>query len=159
MKKITSIKDLLLEQLRDRYDASKQQAEAYPKLHKAISNEKLKKIIETDVEANKDHFTLLEEIFDKLGEKFEGEQCEGTQALITEAVAVLDYTDQNGEVRDAGIALSVQHINYHDVAGLNGCIIFAEAIGENDIAQKLRTMLANEKTTDESLNNLLKEML
>ncbi len=158
MKKIKDLKGLFLEQLRDRYDAAKQQAEIYPKLKQAATNPDLKQIIATDIAANESHLKKLEELFAKLNEQIGEERCEGTQGLVHEANEVLNYADSE-LVLNVGIAMSVQHVNHHDIAGYNSCILYAQAIGETEIVESLNQMLANEKVTDESLNAVAAQII
>jgi len=46
----------------------------------------------------------------------------------------------------------VQHINHHDIAGYNSCIIYANAVGEPAMVEPLNQMLMDEKLTDDALN-------
>ena len=149
--KINNVRDLLVEQLRDRYSAANQQASMYPKLADAAGHSELKDIISKDIDANKNHQQKLAEVFAQLGEDPEGEQCEGTLGLVNEANELLNYTDSS-TIKDIGIAVSVQHINHHDIAGYKSCAIYAEAIDEKTLAVTLNEMLEDEKETDDSLN-------
>ncbi|MEM6842278.1 MAG: DUF892 family protein [Bacteroidota bacterium] len=158
MKSVDSFKDLFLEQLRDRYDAAKQQAEMYPKLQQATTSPTLRRIIQEDIASNQSHLEKLAELFTTMGEQPDGEQCEGTQGLIHEAHELLDYT-KSGSIRDVGIAMSVQHINHHDIAGYSGCIVYAEAHGDSEIAQILQQMLDEEVTTDELLKDIITQIV
>ncbi|MEM9673180.1 MAG: ferritin-like domain-containing protein [Cyclobacteriaceae bacterium] len=158
MKPIESFQDLYLEQLRDRYDAAKQQAETYPKLEQAASDPTLKSIIQDDIASNQSHLDKLAQLFDKMGEQPEGEQCEGTQGLIHEADELLSYTS-SGNVQDAGIAMSIQHINHHDIAGYNSCVMYANANHDTETAAVLQQMLDEEMATDESLKKLIAQII
>ena len=156
--KINNLRDLLLEQLRDRYSAASQQASMYPKLAEAASHPELKDIISKDIDANKNHQKKLAEVFAQLGEEPDGEQCEGTLGLVNEANELLHYTDTS-KIKDIGIAVSIQHINHHDIAGYKSCAVYAEAIEEKTLAVTLGEMLEDEKSTDESLNTWVVQTL
>ncbi len=158
MKKIQDLRGLLIEQLKDRYDAAKQQAEMYPRLVEAATHAGLKSTINADIDSNKDHLKKLEELLTQLGEKADGERCEGTQGLVYEANEVLNYADSD-LVLNIGIAMSVQHVNHHDIAGHNSCILYAQALGETETTEALSRMLANEQATDEALNAVAKQIL
>lgn len=156
--KITTLRGLFLEQLRDRFDAAKQQAKAYPQLHEAVSDSTLAKLIAEDIEANSAHIDKLNKIFIQLGESPEGERCEGTQGLVHEASELLTYVESS-EVLNLAIAVSIQHVNHHDIAGYRSCQIFASAIGESQISQALGDMLADEQSTDKALEGMMKNLL
>ena len=154
MKKIQSLNGLFIEQLKDRYDAANQQAAAFLKLAEACTDEELKDILQKDIEANKEHQSKLKSVFAQLGENPEGEQCEGTSGLIYEANELLGYADSD-DVLNLGIAVSIQHINHHDIAGYNGCMLFAEALGKTEIQTALSDMLEDEKKTDSALSDFI----
>ena len=156
--KIKNIRDLLIEQLRDRYSAADQQASMYPKLAEAANHPELKDIISKDIDANKNHQKKLAEVFMQLGEEPGGEQCEGTLGLVSEANELLNYTDTSA-IKDIGIAVSIQHINHHDIAGYKSCAAYAEAIQEKTLATTLGEMLDDEISTDESLNAWVAQIL
>ncbi len=158
MKSVESFEDLFLEQLRDRYDAAKQQAEMYPKLQQATTSSTLQRIIQEDIASNQSHLEKLAELFTTMGEQPDGEQCEGTQGLIHEAHELLDYT-QSGNIRDVGIAMSVQHINHHDIAGYSGCLVYAKANKNQKMVQVLQQMLDEEKATDEALKKIVAQII
>ena len=154
MKKINDLNELFIEQLQDRYDAAKQQAVAFLKMAESCNNEELKKILQKDIETNKEHEEKLKDVIEELGEDPGGEQCEGTAGLIHEANEILAYSN-SGAVVDQGIAISIQHINHHDIAGYNGCMMFAKALGKTEIYKALDKMLEDEKNTDAALNDFI----
>lgn len=156
--KVMDLKTLLIEQLRDRYDAAKQQQVAYPEMVVAATNSQLAELIQEDIDANKNHVINLEKIFVELGESEQGEQCEGTQGLIHEANELLSYVEDT-VILDIAIATSIQHINHHDIAGYRSCQIFAEKLNLPKIAEKLAVMLADERATDQKLEALMKALL
>lgn len=156
--KVNNLKELFLEQLRDRYDAAKQQAVAYPQLHQAVTNAQLADLIAADIEANTDHVKNLEKVFAQLNASPEGEKCEGTQGLVHEANELLTYVTPEG-VLDLAIAVSIQHVNHHDIAGYRSCQIFAQTLGETEVADKLAKMLEDERATDTKLNDMVKNLL
>lgn len=156
--KVMDLKTLLIEQLRDRYDAAKQQQVAYPEMVVAATNSKLAELIQEDIDANQNHVLNLEKIFADLGESAQGEQCEGTQGLIHEANELLSYVN-DPTILDIAIATSIQHINHHDIAGYRSCQIFAEKLNQPTIAQQLAVMLADERSTDKKLEVVMQELL
>ncbi|MEM1319259.1 MAG: DUF892 family protein [Bacteroidota bacterium] len=158
MKKIQNLNDLFIEQLQDRYDAATQQALAFKQLAEACTAEELKLILQKDIEANQRHQQKLANIFSTLGEDPNGEQCEGTAGLIHEAHELVGYTE-NSEIVNQGIAISIQHINHHDIAGYNSCMLFAQALGKSQIQAELSQMLEDEKRTDVSLNEFIARSL
>lgn len=155
---IVNLKDLFTEQLRDRYDAAKQQDVFLPKLLNRITDQGLKKIISSVVLNNREHMQELPEIFDAIERTADGETCEGTQALIHEAMEVISRSVDE-EIIDVGIAVAVQHIKHHDISGYRTCRTYALELGMPHIAETLDKMHGDAQSCDEALNKILIETL
>ncbi|MEM6633922.1 MAG: DUF892 family protein [Bacteroidota bacterium] len=154
MKKIQNLHELFIEQLQDRYDAAQQQILAFSKLAAACTDEELKRILQADIEVSRRHQDQLKNVFDQLGEDPAGEQCEGTAGLIHEANELLDYAEGE-DIINQGIAISIQHINHHDIAGYNGCMLYAKALGKSEIHAVVKEMFEDAKGMDVSLNDFI----
>ncbi|MCZ4408330.1 DUF892 family protein [Cryomorphaceae bacterium 1068] len=155
---IVNLRDLFTEQLRDRFDAAKQQDQFLPKLINRITDHELKNIISTIVLNNREHLKELPEIFDAIERSAEGETCEGTQALIHEAMEVISRSVDE-EIIDVGIAVAVQHIKHHDISGYRTCRTYALELGMPHIAETLDQMHGDAQGSDEALNKILIESL
>ena len=64
-----NLQDLFEHQLKDLYSAESQLLKALPKMHKAASDEKLKKAFEKHTKETEEHKKRLEEVCDELGIK------------------------------------------------------------------------------------------
>ena len=62
-----TVQDLLLNELRDIYDAEKQLVRALPKMAKASSSEQLRLAFQEHLEETKHQVERLEQVFDRLG--------------------------------------------------------------------------------------------
>jgi ferritin-like metal-binding protein YciE len=156
--KIVNLQDLFTEQLRDRYDAAKQQDEFLPKLLNRITDHGLKEIISNIILNNREHLHELPEIFDAMERSKDGEFCEGTAALIHEAMEVISRSVDE-EIMDVGIAVAVQHIKHHDISGYRTCTTYAQELGMPNIAKALDRMHGDAQNADEALNKILIESL
>lgn len=155
---IVNLRDLFIEQLRDRFDAAKQQDVFLPKLLNRITDHELKNIISNIVLNNREHLKEIPEIFEAMEQHVEGESCEGTKALIHEAMEVISRSVDE-EIIDVGIAVAVQHIKHHDISGYRTCRTYALELGMQHIAQTLDTMHGDAQASDEALNKILIESL
>jgi ferritin-like metal-binding protein YciE len=155
---IVNLKDLFTEQLRDRFDAAKQQDEFLPKLLNRITDQELKNIISTVVVNNREHLEELPRIFDAIERTADGETCEGTKALIHEAMEVISRSVDE-EIIDVGIAVAVQHIKHHDISGYRTCRIYAQELGMPTIAETLDKMHGDAQACDDALIKVLIESL
>ena len=158
MTKVKNLKELFIDQMQDRYSAAQQQKSAFQKLYVTAEHSDLKKILKDDIEANDNHLKDLKRILEDVNSNPEGEYCEGTAGLVKEAIDTLELVE-NGKVLDVAIAISVQHINHHDIAGYNGCVILANQIGDANLENKLNQMLEDEKRTDIVLSNFVRDII
>ena len=76
---VKSVQDLLLNELRDLYDAEKQLVKALPKVAKAASSEQLRQAIGEHLEETKAQVQRLEDAFAHLGTPARGIRCEAMQ--------------------------------------------------------------------------------
>jgi ferritin-like metal-binding protein YciE len=84
MSKITNLRDVFVEQLKDLYNAEQQLVKALPKMAKAATSPDLAQGFEEHLEQTKRHVNRLEEIFKKLEEKPTGKKCKAMEGLIKE---------------------------------------------------------------------------
>ena len=154
MNRINNIRELFIDQLQDRYSAALQQAEAFEKLHAACTHSDLREVLKNDIDANKDHLQHLKTILEEFNANPEGEYCEGTAGLVKEAIDTLDIFEK-GDVLDIAIAISVQHINHHDIAGYNGCKILARYLRLTEVHKTVVEMLNDEEKTDALLSGFI----
>ena len=76
-KKIASLHELLLFELKDLYDAEHRITKALPKMAKAASDEQLKQAFEQHLEETNGQIEKLERVFSLLGEEPKKKTCEG----------------------------------------------------------------------------------
>ncbi len=77
--KIQSLQDLLVNQVRDLYDAEKQLVKALPKMASAASSPELKKAFEEHLHQTY-HVSRLEEVFKHLSHSAKGKTCKACKA-------------------------------------------------------------------------------
>jgi ferritin-like metal-binding protein YciE len=82
---VKNVQDLLLNELRDLYDAEKQLVKALPKMAKAASSEQLRQAIQMHLEETKVQVERLEDVFERLDTRPRGKRCEAMQGLVDEA--------------------------------------------------------------------------
>src|SRR4029453_4691610 len=82
--KLESLRDLLVEQLQDLYDAENRITKALPKMVKAASSPELKAAFEKHLAETEGHVTRLEQAFEALGEKVRKKTCQAIKGLIEE---------------------------------------------------------------------------
>lgn len=155
-KEILDLYDLMMEQLRDLYDGELQQLKVLPSFDRMATSPDLEEIIASHERETRHQIQRLDEVFDKLEEKPEGESCDGIRGIIKEAQKLTDRC-KIPEVLDAGLITSIQHINHYEMAGYGTAIAYAKALDLHDIASILLDTLREEKHADMNLSNVAED--
>src|ERR1700719_1176692 len=134
--KLDSLRDLLIEELRDLYNAENQLVEALPKLAEAASSNELKSAFNHHLQETRQHVSRLERIFQQIGEKPAGETCEAMKGLVKEG-EVLVKAEGDPSVRDAGLIGAAQRVEHYEMAGYGTARSLARRLGENEIVETL----------------------
>jgi ferritin-like metal-binding protein YciE len=151
--KLDSLRDLLLEELRDLYNAETQLLDALPKMAEAASSNELKSAFNHHLEETREHVSRLERIFQQIGEKSSGETCEAMKGLIKEG-EILVKAEGDPDVRDAGIVGAAQRVEHYEIAGYGTARSLARRLGESQMAEILQQTLNEEAEADKKLTSI-----
>ena len=91
--------ELLVDGLRDIYDAEKQLVRALPRLTKALTSDELKQSFNNHLEQTKNQVTRVEQCLELLGEKVKSKPCKAMKGLVEEAQEHLQEHEK-GELLD-----------------------------------------------------------
>ena len=119
-----SLKDVLIDELRDLYSAENQIVKAFPKALKQVSDEKLKDAMTAHLEETKGQVTRLRTIFEHLGKKPTGKHCDGTEGCLKEVEEAVEE-DAEGAIKDAGIIGASLRVEHYEIAGYSAAIAIA----------------------------------
>jgi len=150
MSKITNLRDVFVEQLKDLYNAEQQLVKALPKMAKAATSPDLAQGFEEHLEQTKGHVNRLEEIFKKLEEKPTGKKCKAMEGLIKEGAETIGE-DASDAAKDAMLIAAAQRVEHYEIAGYGSVKTYADLLGEDEAAGILAETLQEEKDTDEKL--------
>ena len=155
--KLETLRELLIEELRDLYSAETQITKALPKLVEASSDPQLRKAFEHHLEETKNHVTRLEQIFEQFNESPKGKTCEGMKGLLKEGD---ERAGEKGDadVLDAGIITAAQRVEHYEIAAYGSAHTYAELLGEQEAARLLSQTLAEEKAADAKLTQVAKKI-
>jgi ferritin-like metal-binding protein YciE len=154
--KESQLKEIYVEELKDLYSAENQLVKALPKMAKAATDPELRDGFEEHLEQTKGHVQRLEDIFRALGESPKGKTCKGMQGLIAEGSEVIE--EEEGEGLDVGLISAAQRVEHYEIAGYGCVAAFADLLGEEEAASLLRMTLEEEKTTDQKLTELARNI-
>jgi ferritin-like metal-binding protein YciE len=148
-----NLRDALVDEIRDIYNAEKQLTKALPKLAKASTNDELRAAFESHLEETQGQITRLERVFELLDEKPRGKHCAGMAGIIEEGSEKLEE-DLEDAVMDACIIKSAQSAEHYEIGSYGTAIAWAEALELTEVAQILEETLAEEKAADAKLSAL-----
>ncbi|HEY1477760.1 MAG TPA: ferritin-like domain-containing protein [Chthoniobacterales bacterium] len=151
--KLDSLRDLMVEELRDLYSAETQLLDALPKMAEAASSNQLKSAFSDHLEETRQHVSRLERIFQQIGEKSSGESCEAMKGLIKEG-EILVKAQGEPDVRDAGLIGAAQRVEHYEIAGYGTARSLARRLGESQIAETLQQTLNEEAEADKKLTSI-----
>lgn len=149
----SNLRDALVDEIKDLYNAEKQLTKALPKLAKAATNDELRTAFETHLEETENQIARLEQVFELLDEKVRGKHCAGMAGIIEEGNEKLEE-DMEDAVMDACLIKSAQSAEHYEIGSYGTAIAWAEALELTEVAELLQETLAEEKATDEKLSAL-----
>lgn len=158
MSKITTPRDLLIEELKDLYSAENQLLKALPKMVKAATSEELRDAFETHLEQTRKQVARLEQAGKKLDESMKGKKCKAMEGLIEEAKEIMEE-DASPAMLDLALIGAAQKVEHYEIAGYGTSRALAERAGETAVAKLLQTTLEEEGETDKLLTTIAEELV
>jgi len=152
--KVESLRELLVHELEDLYDAESQLVKALPKMAKAATFPQLRQGFELHLEQTKGHVNRLEKAFQMLGEGATAKKCKGMAGLLREGNDIIKDTEADEATRDAGLIAAAQRVEHYEIAAYGTARTYAQTLGESDVANLLQTTLEEEAQTDKKLTSL-----
>jgi len=156
--KISSLRDLYVDVLKDAYSAENQIIKALPRIAKAVASPELKSALEQHLEETRNQVDRLEQIFDKLGNSPKGKRCKGMEGVIEEGAELLE-ADGDDSALDAGFICAAQKVEHYEMA-LYGCArTYAEMLGDTRAAELLQETLDEEMAADQKLTDVAERVI
>jgi ferritin-like metal-binding protein YciE len=147
------LKELFLNELADMYDAEQRIAKALPKMAKAATCKELQEAIQSHLEETKGHISKLEQVFEAFGKPAKGQKCEATIGLLEEGDEIATEFKGSPAI-NAALICAAQKVEHYEIASY-GCLYQWAGLLENEeAADILAEILAEEKAADEALTAL-----
>jgi len=148
-----NLREALVEEIRDLYNAEKQLVKALPKMAKGAESDELRDAFEKHLEETEGQVTRLERVFELLDEKPRGKHCAGMAGIVEEGSEKLQE-DIEGSVLDAVLIASAQKVEHYEIGAYGTAIAWAGALGLTEVCDVLNETLEEEKAADEKLSAL-----
>jgi ferritin-like metal-binding protein YciE len=152
-----TLKDLLLEELKDLYDAEQQLAQALPTLAAAAQSDGLRAAFESHLEETRNHARRLEDIFTLLGVRPAGKHCDGIAGIVKEGSRIIEQPDLDEALKDAALIAQAQKAEHYEMAAYGTVAAWARTLGLAEAAASLEQTLEEEKAADQALNDLAEQ--
>ena len=154
----SGLRKLLEDQLKDIYWAEKAIIKAMPEMVDKVESQELADVLNEHQEQTIQQVTRLENVFEILDMKAQGEKCEAMEGLLEEADDIVGDLDE-GPVRDAGIIAAVQKIEHYEIASYGTLRTFANTLGEYEAGSLLEETLDEEKEADLKLTDIAESII
>jgi ferritin-like metal-binding protein YciE len=151
--KITTLDELLHDELKDIYSAETQLINALPKMVKAAESQDLSAAFEKHLEQTRVHVRRVEEICNDLKVKPGGKTCVGMQGAIKEGEEVIQ-SDMESEAKQAALIGAAQRVEHYEIAAYGTARAHARQLGYLKAVELLSQTLEEEKETDRNLTHL-----
>jgi ferritin-like metal-binding protein YciE len=138
-----SLKEVLIDELRDMYSAENQLVKALPKLAKGANDTRLSQLFTDHLEETKGQVVRLRSVFEILEEKPTGEHCGGMEGVIEEGADALEKGTEDASF-DAGLVGAALRTEHYEIAGYQACLSMAKILNLSDVAGLLSANLKEE---------------
>lgn len=151
--KMTSLQDLLIDELKDLYSAETMLLKALPKMARAATNPDLRAAFEEHLEQTQGQKERLEQIFEGLGMKAKAKPCEGMKGIIEEGEEMMKKQAEDATM-DAALVAAAQKAEHYEIASYGTCRTWAQTLGLDEAVNLLQQTLNEEEETDKRLTQL-----
>jgi ferritin-like metal-binding protein YciE len=151
--KLESLHDLLVDELKDLYNAETQLTKALPKMAKAAASHELRTAFEEHLKETEHQIERLDTIFKQLEASPKGKKCKAMTGLIEEGKEMMEM-DGEEAVKDAALIAAAQRVEHYEIAGYGTVRTFAQLLGLDDAANLLQETLDEEAAADQKLSEL-----
>lgn len=148
------LKELFIEELKDIYWAEKHLTKAIPKMQKAATSEQLAEAFSEHLAQTEEQVKRLEQIFEMLDEKPKAKKCEGMEGIVKEGETVIEETEKNTSIRDAGLIIAAQKVEHYEITTYGSLVELAKTMGNQEVSDLLALTLEEEKETDKLLTEI-----
>jgi ferritin-like metal-binding protein YciE len=151
---LSSLSDVLADQLKDLYSAESQLVKALPKIASRASSPALKQAIKRHLEETRGHVERLEEAGELLDCKLTGKKCGGMEGLLGEGEEALAAKGA-GSLIDAAIVAAAQRVEHYEIAAYGAARTIAQVLGSRAVAKLLQQTLEEEKAANKKLTEIV----
>ena len=152
------LRELLVDELKDLYNAENQIIKALPRMARAASSPQLRRAFERHLRETRGQVKRLDRIARTLDVKLTGKKCYGMEGLIEEGKELIQE-DLEESALDAGLIGAAQKVEHYEIAAYGTARAHARMLGHRDVAKLLQETLDEEGATDKTLTQLAQQII
>jgi ferritin-like metal-binding protein YciE len=156
MAEMGSIKDVLLEELRDIYSAEEQIIAALPRVAQAATTPVLRDALEQHLTETKVQLERLDRIGNELGTSLRGKTGKAMKGLGAEGEDLVKEHEQSPFL-DALLIGACQRIEHYEIAAYGTARTLADQLEMERVSDLLQETLDEESATDEKLTEICEQ--
>ena len=153
---VSSLRDLFVHDLEDVYYAENELLDVLSELAEQTEDEEIAQAFRDHREETEGHVDRLDQVFEKLGQEPEHEECEGIEGLITEHEEFLEV-DSDQDVLDLHNLVAAQKTEHYEIAAYGNLAVIADRLGEGEVGDLLHETLEEEKAALDKVATLTEE--
>jgi ferritin-like metal-binding protein YciE len=153
----SALRELLLNELADIYNAEQQLTKALPAMAQAADAETLREAFESHLEETQEQISRLERVAEVLGEPLPQNKCEAMEGLVKEGKELIDELE-GSPAMDAGLIAAAQKVEHYEIATYGSLVAWAQRLGLDAAADLLAETLGEEKSADETLTGIAENL-
>jgi ferritin-like metal-binding protein YciE len=157
-KQVGGLRQLLLEELQDLFDAEKQLVRALPKMAKSATDDELEFALREHLDVTRGQVQRLEQIFQGMDMRARSKPCRGMKGIVEEGQEVMGE-ERDQAILDSAIAASGRKVEHYEMMGYEAARSIAQQLGMRDAAQLLQQTLKEEMQADRQLAQISKRLL
>ena len=150
--KISTLKDLYLDLLKDILWAERKITTVLPKMADAAVDEKVKAGFLRHLDETKGQIERLEQVFASLGEPAEPKKCEAMDGLAKEGEELMESCEAS--VMDAALIVAAQKVEHYEIGSYGALVAYARLLGFADQQKLFQATLDEEKSCDQQLTEV-----
>jgi ferritin-like metal-binding protein YciE len=157
--RMTSPKELFVHELQDMYYAERTLTNVLPTLASEASDPELTRTFRSHLKETQRQVTNLEKIFEKIGEKAQGQPCPGIDGIKQEHDDFMRDHEAPALLSDAFLTGSASRAEHYEIAAYTSLIAQARALGERDSVKLLEQNLKQEKDALKKVESISKRIV
>ena len=151
--KVTTLDELLEDELKELYSAETQLIEALPKMAKSAESTDLRAAFEAHLDETRQHVERIEEICGDLKIEPHGKECAGMAGLIKEGEEIVQ-SGAEAQTKQAALIGAAQRAEHYEIAAYGTARAHARQLGYLKAVGLLSQTLQEEKEADAKLTRI-----